>query len=293
MTTSAASLTYDNSTDALFRAWALGWDTALLAVGLTAYAQTGEIDFATVTKPTAANQSRGFRVYRWNDGSTEIYMRVGYGSVVGGATHPGVHIYFGRTLDGSGNFTGTDVTGAFNFPLTNGAATVIAVTTNFCKSGACLAIANNEASAGTSAYPNLLTVDRSRDASGAVTNSGAIILTNGFNTNSQYNFSQSQRTMGFLPVSSAPQVYANFNDFVSFRPPASTSWSNGTDVGVGIMGAWWGRPWQTIACCCVSPTDFATSATFAVSFFGVSHTYRQVGLAVEGNAWTRQAYIWE
>ena len=92
-----------NADNTLFRAWTLAAHTAIAAI-LTYVAQAGEIDFTTVTFPSAPNTYKGFRVYRFNDGLFNFYMRVDFGSGTSNALHPALKFTFGTGVDGSGNF---------------------------------------------------------------------------------------------------------------------------------------------------------------------------------------------
>lgn len=96
----------DNTSDATFRAWTSALDAAIAAC-LTAVSQTGEINFTTVATPNAANQKRGFRIYRMNDAAHAThpcYLRVDYGSGTA-ATHPSIWVQVGQAVDGSGNLS--------------------------------------------------------------------------------------------------------------------------------------------------------------------------------------------
>lgn len=106
MATSNFTVAPSNASDASFRAWALAIHTALAAL-LTAVAQAGEIDFATVLTPSAVNQKRGFRIYRFNDAqqaSHPVFIRVDYGSG-STTTFPGLWVQVGQAVDGSGNLS--------------------------------------------------------------------------------------------------------------------------------------------------------------------------------------------
>lgn len=100
----------DNTTDALFRAWGLALSQAIQATGWVKTADTGQIDFATVTKPTLGNQQRGFEIYRPADSlqaSAPWFVRIEYGSDPGAAQRCGLFITFATGTDGAGTLTGT------------------------------------------------------------------------------------------------------------------------------------------------------------------------------------------
>jgi hypothetical protein len=105
MATRLNSAPWDNSLDANFRAWAKFIADALLAFGWTRAADTGQIDWATVARPTAANTPQGFEVWRSGDALTQMFLKVEYGSG-SNALHPGLWLTLGTGSNGSGTITG-------------------------------------------------------------------------------------------------------------------------------------------------------------------------------------------
>jgi len=107
MSTSNYTVAPSNASDAAFRAWGLALHTALAAV-LTYVTQTGEIDFTTVVAPASTNQSKGFRVYRFNDAhqaTLPVFIRVDFGSGASAATHPAIKVQVGMATNGSGTLS--------------------------------------------------------------------------------------------------------------------------------------------------------------------------------------------
>jgi hypothetical protein len=108
MATANFDIAPDNSTDAAFRAWTLALHNAIAAI-LTFVTQTGEIDFTTVLKPSANNQDRGFRCYRFSDANQATYpvfIRIDFGSGgTGTGNAPAIAVRIGQALDGSGNLS--------------------------------------------------------------------------------------------------------------------------------------------------------------------------------------------
>lgn len=104
-TTSNNTIYASNSTDAMFRAWAAFIDAAL-ALGLVNTADTGQVNLTTVVKPSAANASQGYKVYRTNDALTTIYIKVEFGSGAS-APYPAIWVTIGTGTDGAGTITGT------------------------------------------------------------------------------------------------------------------------------------------------------------------------------------------
>lgn len=107
MTTSTYSTVIDHSNDSGFRAWGSELSTALSAVGLVQTADTGQINWATVTRP-GTNTAAGYEVYRFDDalqGTAPIYFKLEYGTS-STATIPQLWFTIGTGSNGSGTITG-------------------------------------------------------------------------------------------------------------------------------------------------------------------------------------------
>jgi len=112
----------DGSSDALFRIWGKAVSDTLSAGGFIQTADTGQIDWATVTKPSGYNTAQGYEIWRSNDAVGSLhnfYFKIEYGS--GGATftQPAIWITVGWGSNGSGTLTGnastrTQKTGDFS-----------------------------------------------------------------------------------------------------------------------------------------------------------------------------------
>lgn len=300
MTTQASSITYDNSTDGLFQAWTSAFDSGITTVGMTAHAQAGEINFATVTKPAAANASQGFRVYKYNDGLTEAYMKVEFGSGDSGALEPALYFTWGRTLDGSGNFSGVDVSGRYRVKMASANAALGTVTTRFCMSGASFSINFNEALNGASPLQHVIVTDRTRNAgTGAANSTGLCIVAAGQNTALQRAGTGGTHWSEFLPVGSAGTVHiatGGGGRLLSAFPQTNGTYASGTDIGVFNVYALHGKPHVVVGACVVSPTDFLTGASVNPTIFGAAHVWRQTGLTSDGQSgglYGRIAVIWE
>ena len=101
----------ERDTDATFREWGLELATQLAAVGLVQTADTGQINWVTVTRPIA-NTEGGFEVWRFADvqqATAPVYFRIGYGTH-GVATAPRIQVTVGTGTDGAGTLTGTALT---------------------------------------------------------------------------------------------------------------------------------------------------------------------------------------
>lgn len=97
-----------HTTDAEFRAWGLAIKTALAAVGLTQTADSGQIDWASVTIPGSTTKA-GYEIWRFNDaaqGAAPIFLKLKYGTA-SATDAPALSVQVGISSDGSGNLNGS------------------------------------------------------------------------------------------------------------------------------------------------------------------------------------------
>jgi hypothetical protein len=105
-THSSTSTVPSNSTDANFRSWINFIHDLMIAAGWNQTADTGQINFATVTAPGAADTKQGYAIYEMTDALAATYpiiIKFAFGS--GSATNnPGIWFAVGTHTDGAGNF---------------------------------------------------------------------------------------------------------------------------------------------------------------------------------------------
>lgn len=109
MATSTVSKVSDNSTDANFIAWSKAISDAFIAFGWTRTADTGQINWGTVTRPVSGNVAQGYEVFAFNDtlqATAPYFLKIEYGS--GGAVNnPGLWLTLGTGTNGAGSLSGT------------------------------------------------------------------------------------------------------------------------------------------------------------------------------------------
>jgi hypothetical protein len=106
----ASPSNWTNSSDANFRAWGSYIAARFLAVGLVQTADTGQINWATVTAPAGASTNQGYEIWRFADAlqsTAPVYFKVFYGSEASSANNPRMQFIFGTGSDGAGNLSGT------------------------------------------------------------------------------------------------------------------------------------------------------------------------------------------
>ena len=108
MGVSAPSFSLAHGTDAEFRTWVGAIRTAITGLGLIRTTDTGQIDIATVARPTVINTAMGYDIYRFADtlqATLPVFIKVEFGSGAT-ATHPALWITVGTGTDGAGTLTG-------------------------------------------------------------------------------------------------------------------------------------------------------------------------------------------
>lgn len=102
------TLQFNTNTDARFRTNGLAVAAELAAMGLVQTADSGQINWATVTKPGTGNTSAGYEIWRFDDAmqaTNPVYIKFEYGM---GSTLNcfGMWVQIGTGSDGAGTLTG-------------------------------------------------------------------------------------------------------------------------------------------------------------------------------------------
>lgn len=112
MATDTRNLPAFCNTDAEFRTWGSGVAAALQACGLVKTSDTGQIDWATVTRPAGTTTAAGYEIYRFNDAlqaTKPVVIKVEYGNA-NSVGAPSLWITVGSTTNGAGTITGVAIT---------------------------------------------------------------------------------------------------------------------------------------------------------------------------------------
>ncbi len=257
-----ASLAPTNSTDANFRAWINEIHNALIAFGWVRTADTGQIDYAAVTRPTAINTYQGYAVYRMADSlqaTCAVFLRLDYGT--GAATDAcsiKIRVTIGGT-DGAGNLTGNAITQQIAGASFTASATAVNLRTS-----------------GTSSSFRFFwgmevdimfgfAIERDRDTTGAETSLGLNVLMLLDRGTARSQFIETAGGLGALDT----KWYA----LISAQP----SQSGGGVVGIAPVRTQLG-PFRNpmIGILIYSKTDYTTNTTNPVSIYGVSRTYLMI-----------------
>lgn len=110
MTTSSNTTGLSHSNTTNFRIWGLELSNMLTAAGFPKSADTGQINWATVTKSGTAGVFSGYEIRYLNDslhGTFPIYVKIEFGNSAGSATAPAIRVSVASSTNGAGTLTGT------------------------------------------------------------------------------------------------------------------------------------------------------------------------------------------
>ncbi|HQR71238.1 MAG TPA: hypothetical protein PLE54_11580 [Burkholderiaceae bacterium] len=166
-----------HDSDANFRLWGAEIQTALLAVGCTQTADTGQINWTTVTR-AATNSDAGYEIYYINDSlhsTAPVYFKVYYGTA-GGASAPRLKIEVGTGSNGSGTITGGNTAAivGYNSTVTFNTDTTY---TSYCGlTNGCLVLANKVGRISTNFALQGFIIARTCDSAGAANADGVMLI---------------------------------------------------------------------------------------------------------------------
>jgi hypothetical protein len=104
MTTASWSTVLDQTSDAAFRTWGLELNTKFSAVGMVQTADTGQINWTTVTRAAVINTAAGYEIWKLSSGN--LYFKIEYGTGNTQPTIPSLWLTTGTGSNGSGTLTG-------------------------------------------------------------------------------------------------------------------------------------------------------------------------------------------
>jgi hypothetical protein len=165
------TLTPTNSSDANFRAWGSAFGTKFTSAGWVNTADTGQINWTTVTAAAGTNTAQGYEIWKFADalqGTVPVFFKIEYGS--GSAiNNPAIWVTVGSGSNGTGSLTGIlSVRQQMTFT-----ATATPITFYWSGDTNRFAVAANGASNTTSFF---FAVERSVDNSGALTSEAVLLV---------------------------------------------------------------------------------------------------------------------
>lgn len=259
MTLVTFSTAMTNGTDAQFRAWGKGISDSLQAVGIVKTADSGQINWTTVTAPTSANAKMGYEIYRFNDtlqSTAPVFIKLAFGSGSSG-TYPALWISVGTGSNGSGTITGEILPEQQNCVYYASEVSLHYISGSSNR----FVIAIQGASPGNQL---VLTVERTHDSSGSDTNNGVMVnrIASWISVDSQHYLSFSDSS-----VVTVPQI--------SCITPVGLSGAKSPDINLYPVRFF--TPGEgPMSNCLVGyiSGDFAVNASYTVSFCGINRTFR-------------------
>lgn len=233
----------------------------LSALGLLQTADTGQVDPLTVTGATAADAIKGYQVWRFNDalqGSMPVFLKIWYGSGVSYAGAPALWLTVGTGSDGAGNLTGQ--VGDF-IRVRSGSYSDTQAKCIFSGEAGRISFVLFFSAANCGVAVN---VERSRDASGNLTDEGVIVQTFG-----AYDKGFSQ----FIPKTGA--IRAAASSLPAALPGGFTTMAGGADVILAPLWPWGfdGQKQPGTGFLVYFGPDLTNDNPVPVSIYNANHTY--------------------
>ena len=289
-----ASVQRSNSTDAFFRAWCVFIRDGFTDGGWIQTADTGQMNFTTVTRPLLANTLQGYALFRMDDalqGTAPIVVKVSFGSG-SAANDPRVDVQIGTGSNGTGSITGSLITDTVR---TSGSATTEVV--NSYSSGSTSHIVFGMfIVAGAGSLHMGFSIERGATTAGADTGDYVVYVTTGTNQilrNISYLGSTTQSDTALTTVLTSAAAVAG----------ATTNALRGQDIGFGLIMPTVAatatvdrRPTNPIRTfILIQSAGIVTEAQVTLYVYGAPRVYRRlanVGCSVGNNTNTVFANPW-
>lgn len=258
-TFSVAPRQSDNTT---FRAWGSALKAALAAAGLTqstAGEVSGQIDWTAVGYPATANTAMGYEFWHFSDtlqATAPVFIKIEYGSGAA-ATSPALWITVGTTHDGAGSLTGLTTT-RYQVKTATNSTTSYTCRVSGDTNRVAVAMWENSASVSLALW---FSVERTKDAAGAVTATGVLVTT-------FYTSTPTQRV--YLFASGETGIETNWGALL----PSTGSGAAGSAVAVYPIFLTQGtylNPLETLLICFAANFTAGVEASF--TYYGATKKY--------------------
>lgn len=265
MTTATDTAVVDHTSDAGFRAWGSGFAALLAAAGMVQAADSGQINWTTVTRP-GVSTAGGYEI--WHNSDSSMFLKLEYGTGTG-TTIPQMWVTAGTGSNGSGTITGQTNTRAIWTSQNVPNSTATTYTTYMCATTNAFAVAW-KVNGFSGAFPlGYLVIGKSVDGAGAATSTGIGVLRSGSNggTPTLQSVRQAATAVTFTDSVNFCVIPGNPSaSLVGADIQAYQTWLNLPNV---VPFAW---------CCAYVLSEITRLNTFPVAMVGaVSHTYLALG----------------
>lgn len=276
MTTQSWSTRIRHDTDATFREWGLEFNTKLAAAGLVQTADTGQINWATVTLPTAGNDG-GYEIWKLNDSlfaTAPVYFKIVYGTNSGGANIPRLRFQVGTATDGAGTLSGTASSTLRDTNTQANQTTDTARQSYLCVTEGFFGFAWKTGAASTEAA---FFFCRTVNGAGAITVTGGIAIW-GVSSTNQLNATQAYRFAA--PAAAYTARLSPSSQMLGFSPQAPISTQVGADIQAMVGWTLTPQVVPLVGVCGVLHDEVSAGSTFTTTLVGTSaRTY--IGLTPE------------
>jgi hypothetical protein len=261
-----------NSSDANFRAWGKSISDGLTSVGVIKTADTGQINWASVTAPaSASNTSAGYEIRQLNDAlqaTSPYFFKIEYGNGSTG-NNPQIWVTVGHITDGAGTLTLGSGQGSvvrhLVYPVAGATASASSFNINISGSSSRFGVAMWNG--GGSAQVGWFGFERSKDNAGADTGAYGTFL-----VSSQAGVPQIQYT---LPINGGGLTAPGVETAFIWRMTSLTSSSFDNKKALAEIKPFigkFGNP-MTIGCG-LKLVDWLTDAeTFTATLYGSTRTF--------------------
>lgn len=270
MATDQRTLPGVSNTDADFRSWGSGLSAQFAAVGLVKAADTGQIDWSTVLKPSGSGQQRGYEIWRFNDAlqaTRPVFIRIDYGTGIF-SNSLGLWVTVGTGTNGAGTLTGQ-----VNTVRAVSASAVPTTGVSYCSgSSSRLNLVTNY---GVSTSVMVLCVERTKNGAGSDTGDGIIRL--------KYS---SQDGLGHQVIPFVGTILADVTSNPALDSNSGGLSAVGSDVMLSPTVVFLGKL-LFASWCAYKNTEITALTPITFSHLGATRTYLPMGFAA--NAFNIQA----
>lgn len=300
MTTSTNTSIISHAATANFRVWGAELSGMLDTIGFTKSSDTGQINWATVTRP-GVSTSAGYEIRYLNDslnGTAPIRVKLEYGTGTS-AAYPNMWITIGTGSDGSGTITGIllareEMQGA-GFALDSTVATKVSYA---CMARGCAWFAYKTENRNGTLYPAfVMSIERTKDDAGAITADGFVYHRGPLGLGASASWADFFMFSGGYTASTSPSL-SYFGGQYAFMPYGLGALST---IVAGVPGDYQiARHYHTnpeirplLCTVSLSPGDsISKGTTFSATVLGVTaSTYISVGTAF--SYYDHFGMIWE
>lgn len=291
MTTASATFAYDHSSDAGFRVWGKGVSDLLVAAGAVLTADTGQINWTTVTRP-GAGASAGYEMFKFTDTTGDWYLRVSY-ETAAVATYPALSFQIGASTNGAGVLDVNTVRsiGRWDRPVLSSAT---AVTSYACVyQGAMSLQFGQSTTAG-----GILTIERRRDRTTGALVSAFDFMAFGTSAGGAFGSANATRLLNVSWRANPAWVStAGTYSMSSFVPFGQTSSGSAGDKNIYVWYGSFPAAHVAISGCTYIASEITADTTFSVVLppGSGSRTYRATGMLGAANQLTTtyaMAVLW-